>query len=113
MIVPKINSGNRRIALLPKTKQTLSAEMAGLYLHIPFCKQACTYCNFHFSTSLKTKDELVRALAKEAKEEKEYLGQEPVNTIYFGGGTPSILDESDIEFLLTTLFKHYQISPDS
>jgi len=87
--------------------------LAGIYLHIPFCKQACTYCNFHFSTSLKTKDELVRALATEAEEEKEYLGQAPVNTIYFGGGTPSILDESDIEFLLTTLFKHYQISPDS
>ena len=87
--------------------------MAGIYLHIPFCKQACTYCNFHFSTSLKTKDELVRALAREAKEEKEYVGQETINTIYFGGGTPSILDESDIEFLLTTLFRYYQISLDA
>ena len=86
--------------------------MAGIYLHIPFCKQACTYCNFHFSTSLKTKDELVRALVREAEEEKEYVGQETINTIYFGGGTPSILDESDIAFLLTTLLTCYQISPD-
>jgi oxygen-independent coproporphyrinogen III oxidase len=81
-------------------------------LHIPFCKQACTYCNFHFSTSLRSKDELVTALAKEAEQEKEYLKAELINTIYFGGGTPSILEIPDLSYLISNLFKHYRVSPD-
>lgn len=83
--------------------------MAGIYLHIPFCKQACTYCNFHFSTSLRYKDELVKALAKEAEAEKQYLQEEAINTIYFGGGTPSILEVSELEFLISNLREHYSI----
>jgi len=74
--------------------------LAGIYLHIPFCKQACTYCNFHFSTSLRYKDDLVKALAVEAVKEKEYVGGETINTIYFGGGTPSILEVSELEYLI-------------
>ncbi|MGZ3923163.1 MAG: radical SAM family heme chaperone HemW [Flavisolibacter sp.] len=85
--------------------------MAGIYLHIPFCKQACTYCNFHFSTSLRYKNELVKALSVEAEREKEYLGAEGVNTIYFGGGTPSILEVTDLEFLISNLFKQYSVAP--
>jgi oxygen-independent coproporphyrinogen III oxidase len=85
--------------------------LSGIYLHIPFCKQACTYCNFHFSTSLRYKDELVRALAAEAEREKEYLGGETIDTIYFGGGTPSILEIADLELLLATIVKNYSIAP--
>jgi oxygen-independent coproporphyrinogen III oxidase len=80
-------------------------------LHIPFCKQACTYCNFHFSTSLRYKDQLVKALASEAEREKEYLGGETLNTIYFGGGTPSILEIAELELLLGTIAKNYSIAP--
>lgn len=87
--------------------------MAGIYLHIPFCRQACTYCNFHFTTSLRYKDDLVKALAKEVEMEKEYLQGETINTIYFGGGTPSILEVSDLELLITDLSSHYPVAPDA
>lgn len=70
--------------------------MAGIYIHIPFCKQACHYCNFHFTTSLRHKNELVAALLKEMKIQQEYLGQEEVETVYFGGGTPSLLNIEDL-----------------
>lgn len=87
--------------------------MAGIYLHIPFCKQACTYCNFHFTTSLRYKDDLVKALASEAEAEKGYLNGETVNTIYFGGGTPSLLAIADLGLLLSDLKKHYAVAPDA
>ena len=82
-------------------------------MHIPFCKQACTYCNFHFSTSLRYKDDLVKALAKEAKTEEGYVHGETINTIYLGGGTPSILEISDLEFLISSLFKFYSVASDA
>ena len=69
--------------------------MAGIYIHIPFCKQACHYCNFHFSTSLKYKDEMVGAMLKELDLQKDYLEGETIETIYFGGGTPSLLDKKE------------------
>lgn len=87
--------------------------MAGIYIHIPFCRQACTYCNFHFTTSLRYKDELVKALAKEAEAEKDYLNGETVDTVYFGGGTPSLLDISDLGFLMSELKKHYPVATDA
>ena len=87
--------------------------MAGIYLHIPFCKQACTYCNFHFATSLRYKNDLLKALAKEAETENDYLQGEIVQTIYFGGGTPSILEISDFEFLIYELFKNYPVASDA
>ncbi|MBS1660934.1 MAG: radical SAM family heme chaperone HemW [Bacteroidetes bacterium] len=70
--------------------------MAGIYLHIPFCRQACHYCNFHFSTSLKGKNDFIAALLKEMELRKDYTGGEPIETIYFGGGTPSLLDEGEL-----------------
>ena len=73
--------------------------MAGIYLHIPFCKQACTYCNFHFSTSLKQKEDMVAALLKEIELQRDYLKGESVETIYFGGGTPSLLHADEINRL--------------
>lgn len=80
--------------------------MAGIYVHIPFCKKACHYCNFHFSTSLQQKQEMVYALAKEILLRKHYL-QEPVETIYFGGGTPSLLQEGELDILLSCLRENF------
>jgi len=83
--------------------------MSGIYIHIPFCKQACHYCDFHFSTSLKKKDEMIAALAKEIVLRKEEFKDEVVETIYFGGGTPSILPVSDIHLLIETVYEHYKV----
>ena len=83
--------------------------MSGIYIHIPFCKQACHYCDFHFSTSLKKKDEMVLALAKEIALRKNEFQDEIVKTIYFGGGTPSILEIADLRFLIDEVFKNYNV----
>ena len=83
--------------------------MSGIYIHIPFCKQACYYCDFHFSTSLKKKDEMVLALAKEIALRKNEFKDEVVETIYFGGGTPSILEVKDIRFLIDAVFENYKV----
>ena len=84
--------------------------MAGIYLHIPFCKQACTYCNFHFSTSLKLKDEVMDAMLRELEVQRSYLAGQPVETIYFGGGTPSILPVDDVQRLIDKIFSLYDVS---
>ncbi|HEX8563655.1 MAG TPA: radical SAM family heme chaperone HemW [Flavobacterium sp.] len=84
--------------------------MSGIYIHIPFCKQACHYCDFHFSTSMKKKDGMVIALAKELlirKEENDDL----VETVYFGGGTPSVLTTDEINFLIDTVRQNYNLAP--
>ncbi|WP_396175237.1 radical SAM family heme chaperone HemW [Flavobacterium sp.] len=83
--------------------------MSGIYIHIPFCKQACHYCDFHFSTSLKKKDEMVLALAKEIAMRKEEFKNDVVETIYFGGGTPSVLAIEDLRLLIEEVFKNYNI----
>lgn len=83
--------------------------MSGIYIHIPFCKQACHYCDFHFSTSLKKKDEMVLALAKEIELRKSEFKDEVVETIYFGGGTPSILAIHDIRYLIDAVFNNYNV----
>ena len=82
-------------------------------MHIPFCRQACTYCNFHFTTSLRYKDEMVRALGLELLAEKDYLQGETVNTIYFGGGTPSLLSIEDLHGLLAATRRVYPVAPDA
>lgn len=87
--------------------------MAGIYLHIPFCRQACHYCNFHFSTSLKLKNEFVEALLKEIHLQSTYLPLEPVNTIYFGGGTPSLLTIEELTSILQTLRQTFSVAPDA
>jgi oxygen-independent coproporphyrinogen-3 oxidase len=83
--------------------------MSGIYIHIPFCKQACHYCDFHFSTNLKKKDEMVLALAKEIEMRKSEFQDEIVETIYFGGGTPSILQIADLRFLIDSVYKNYKV----
>ena len=87
--------------------------MAGIYLHIPFCKQACHYCNFHFSTSLRYKDDLVKAIVAEAALQKNIFNGEQVNTIYFGGGTPSLLSVDEIGLLLNAVRENFSINPSS
>ncbi|WP_290700611.1 radical SAM family heme chaperone HemW [Lacinutrix sp.] len=84
--------------------------MAGIYIHIPFCKQACHYCDFHFSTSLKKKDQLIFAIAKEIELRKDEFKNITVETIYFGGGTPSLLSVNELDFLIDTVYLHYKVS---
>lgn len=83
--------------------------MSGIYIHIPFCKQACHYCDFHFSTNLKKKEEMVLALAKEIQLRKSEFQDEIVETIYFGGGTPSILSIEDLRFLIDEVYRNYKV----
>lgn len=85
--------------------------MAGIYLHIPFCKQACNYCDFHFSTSLKMKASFVDALLTEIELRKSVFEQQTINSIYFGGGTPSLLSEEDLNRIFETLFTSFRVSP--
>ncbi len=85
--------------------------MAGIYIHIPFCKQACNYCDFHFSTSLKNKDGFLIALKKEIELQKDYLGKETISTIYFGGGTPSLLSETELMSVFEMLHREFVIAP--
>ena len=84
--------------------------MSGIYIHIPFCKQACHYCDFHFSTSMKKKEEMVLALVKEMQMRKSEFENETVETIYFGGGTPSVLTSEEIEFLIAAVYDNYKVS---
>ncbi len=83
--------------------------MAGIYIHIPFCKQACHYCDFHFSTSLKKKQELLAALKHELFLRKQELNGEEIETIYFGGGTPSILAMEEINALIEAVYQNYTV----
>ena len=84
--------------------------MAGIYIHIPFCKQACHYCDFHFSTSMKKKEEMVLAIAKEIQMRKSEFEKVQIETIYFGGGTPSVLTSEEINFLIEAVYSNYSVS---
>ncbi len=87
--------------------------MAGLYLHIPFCKQACHYCDFHFSTSLGLKSQFVDALLKEMALRRHYLPDPaaPLETIYFGGGTPSLLTEEELGRIFAAIRENFTVAP--
>ena len=82
--------------------------MAGIYIHIPFCKQRCYYCDFHFTTSLKNKDAIIDAIVFELESRKHEITEE-IKTIYFGGGTPSIIETSDVEKVLNVIYKNYSV----
>jgi len=86
--------------------------VAGLYLHIPFCKQACYYCDFHFSTDIRYKHELIGCLQRELVYQQDYLS-EPLRTIYLGGGTPSLLSCEELTNLLNTVRSHYAVAADT
>lgn len=84
--------------------------MAGIYIHIPFCRQACHYCNFHFATSLHYKNDLVAALLKEITIQKNYLENERVETIYFGGGTPSLMEIEDLKLQIKKINETFTVT---
>ena len=86
--------------------------MAGIYIHIPYCKKACHYCDFHFSVNSSNRAELVAALLKELKIRKDYLEDEIIETIYLGGGTPSILNEAELSSILEQIHKQYSVISD-
>lgn len=93
--------------------------MAGIYIHIPFCKQACYYCNFHFSTSLKLKEDFLQALLKEITfqspfrdafyEPAGYLGRDKIRTLYFGGGTPSLLSVTELRMIMDKICSSFTV----
>ncbi len=84
--------------------------MAGIYIHIPFCKQACYYCDFHFSTSLRKKEELINALITELKLRKHELENQTIETIYFGGGTPSLLTIGELQILINSVYENFNVA---
>lgn len=84
--------------------------MSGIYIHIPYCKQACHYCNYHFSTSLKNKENVISSMIKEI-EIKSIGYNDLIQTIYFGGGTPSFFETKEINKIINSIFKKFKISP--
>lgn len=84
--------------------------MSGIYIHIPFCKQACAYCDFHFSTSLKNKEAFIHALKQEISLRLNYLPDKKIDTLYFGGGTPSILNYDDLAEITDHIAGQYDLS---
>jgi putative oxygen-independent coproporphyrinogen III oxidase len=87
--------------------------LSGIYIHIPFCKQACNYCNFHFSTSLRHRDYMTDALLTELDQRADYLRGATVETIYFGGGTPSLLPMRDLERIFGQIHRLHTVTPDA
>lgn len=83
-----------------------------IYIHIPFCKQKCSYCNFHFSTSLNFKDEMIAAMKKEIFLRKDELQNKNLQSLYFGGGTPSILTDDEIKSLIDEVLKYFSFNTD-
>ena len=83
--------------------------MSGIYIHIPFCKQACFYCDFHFSTILRNRDDMVSCIIKEIKLRKNELNNATIETIYFGGGTPSILSMSEINKIIDAVYQCHSV----
>ena len=84
-----------------------------LYIHIPFCKQACHYCDFHFSTNTASKRDIVEAITKEIIVRKSYLPTSKISTIYIGGGTPSLLDQFELNLLLTNIYSNFEVDHDA
>lgn len=85
--------------------------MAGIYIHVPFCKQLCYYCDFHFSLSLRFKDDMLASILQEVNLRSQYLDKQEIKTVYFGGGTPSVLQIEDLRIILAKLSEDYTISP--
>ncbi len=87
--------------------------MAGIYIHIPYCKRKCTYCSFHFRISQNDKSEVLNSIRQEIKQRKDYLNGKGVRSIYFGGGTPSILSVSEIKLLIKNIYELYSVNDDT
>ena len=87
--------------------------MAGIYIHIPFCKRRCIYCDFFSTTQSEKKAEYVHALVRELEMRKDYVGEEEIETIYLGGGTPSQLSQEELEEIFAYIYKVYKVTPDA
>ena len=87
--------------------------MAGIYIHIPYCKKKCIYCNFYFQISQKNKKELIKSIIKEIELRKNYLKNLSINTVYFGGGTPSVLEKEEIKKILNQIYRLFNINNDA
>jgi len=87
--------------------------MPGIYLHIPFCKKACHYCNFHFSTNVRLKADMVEAILQEIEWRKDFLEIKPLDSIYFGGGTPSLLSAKELDKIFNTIYRLFSIQQDA
>ena len=87
--------------------------MASIYIHIPYCKQACTYCDFHFRIAQNDKEEMLKSIKKEIKLRQSYLIGNSISSIYFGGGTPSILNKEEIKSVINTIYNNFRIDPDA
>lgn len=98
--------------MLSAKKSNFDKKMAGLYIHIPFCKQKCTYCNFFSIASIRLKSEFITSLIQEIESRKLELENQSIETIYFGGGTPSILNTDEIKQILKTIFQCYSVITD-
>lgn len=84
--------------------------MAGIYIHIPFCKQQCTYCDFHFSTTFDVyRSEMIDSIVQEIESRKVYLEDQEIRTVYFGGGTPSILNEVEVKSILAKIYEAFEV----
>jgi oxygen-independent coproporphyrinogen-3 oxidase len=84
--------------------------MAGLYIHIPYCRKACIYCNFHFSIQHRGKAEMVNAILKEMELKKDFFSGAPLESIYFGGGTPSVLDTEEVDRILSKAHSLFEVN---
>lgn len=87
--------------------------MAGIYIHIPFCRQACFYCDFHFSVNQQIRTEMIRAISTELRLQKDYVQNEIIETIYWGGGTPSLLTSAEIRLILDTIRETQRVTNDA
>ncbi|MCX8020711.1 MAG: radical SAM family heme chaperone HemW [Chitinophagaceae bacterium] len=87
--------------------------MAGIYVHIPFCKKACIYCDFHFTTSFRFKQKVIQCIQKELQLRRNYLGSPQIQTIYFGGGTPSVLRFDELRALIDCIQDLFKLDPDA
>ncbi len=87
-----------------------SPDSASLYLHIPFCRKACHYCNFHFSTQTSYQDEMIQAIVAELTLRKDEMKNKCITTIYFGGGTPSVMTSNQLTQILETINSHYSVA---
>jgi len=86
--------------------------MAGIYIHIPYCRQKCSYCNFYFKVTQLDKENLILAIKQELVDRKNYLNDQEISSIYFGGGTPSILSISELSEIVSAIHKEYKIGKD-
>ncbi len=86
--------------------------MAGIYIHIPWCRNVCIYCDFHFSVSMRNRLELTDCMVKELKLQESFLDREIIDTIYFGGGTPSVLNDQELSKILSVIFSLFVVSND-